>query len=68
MIHSFRELPTSLLLYGYKSEVVAVVVFSLWEDGNYPALSALAVLFMSCLACIILGARVLGNRLSVDER
>jgi iron(III) transport system permease protein len=68
MIHAFRELPTSLLLYGYKSEVVAVVVFSLWEDGNYPALSALAVLFMSCLAFIILGARVLGNRLSVEER
>ena len=67
MIHSFRELSTSLLLYGQGSEVIAVAVFSLWEDGNYPALSALAVLFMVGLSFIVLAARMLGNRFSLEE-
>ncbi len=67
MIHSFRELSTSLLLYSHKSEVVAVLIFSMWEHGEYPVLSALAVVLMGTLGLIIVLARSLRNRLGVQE-
>lgn len=66
MIHSFRELSTSLLLYSHKSEVVAVLIFSMWEHGEYPVLSALAVVLMGTLGLIIIAARSLRDRFGVQ--
>ena len=65
MIHSFRELSTSLLLYGHKSEVVAVLIFSMWESGDYPVLAAFAVVLITVLGLIIIAARWLRNQLGV---
>ena len=66
MIHSFRELSTSLLLYSHNSEVVAVLIFSMWEHGEYPVLSALAVVLILTLGLIIIIARWLRNRFGVQ--
>ncbi|MEE9143148.1 MAG: iron ABC transporter permease [Candidatus Binatia bacterium] len=66
MIHSFRELSTSLLLSGHNSEVVAVLIFSMWEHGEYPVLSALAVILILTLGLIIISARWIRNRLGVQ--
>jgi len=46
---SLRELSTSILLYGHGSEVLSIVVFQLWEDGEYPSLCALGMVMISIL-------------------
>lgn len=67
MIHSFRELSTSLLLSSYNSEVVAVLIFSMWEHGEYPVLSAFAVVLILTLGLIIIIGRWVRNRLGIQE-
>ena len=51
-ILSFRELSTSILLYTPNSEVMAVTIYTLYEGGEFEALSALAILL---LAVILIG-------------
>jgi iron(III) transport system permease protein len=48
-IVSMRELSTSILLYGPGTEVLPVVVWELWENGQYTGLSALGVMFIAAL-------------------
>lgn len=67
MVHSFRELSTSLLLYSHNSEVVAVLIFSMWEHGEYPVLAALAIVLIATLGAIILIARWMRSRFGVQE-
>lgn len=45
-IVSFRELSSSILLYSPNNEVIAVTVFTLFEEGEFEALSALSVLLL----------------------
>ena len=54
MIVSIRELSTSILLYSPDTQVVSIVIWELWENGQYVELSALGVLFIlrsSCSCC-----------------
>ncbi|MGZ5651506.1 MAG: ABC transporter permease, partial [Usitatibacter sp.] len=46
MIVSIRELSSSILLYSPGTEVVSIVIWELWENGQYVELSALGVLFI----------------------
>jgi iron(III) transport system permease protein len=41
MIVSIRELSSSILLYSPGTEVVSIVIWELWENGQYVELSAL---------------------------
>lgn len=45
-IVSFRELSSSILLYSPNHEVIAVTIFTLFEEGEFEALSALSVLLL----------------------
>lgn len=45
-IVSFRELSSSILLYSPNNEVIAVTIFTLFEEGEFEALSALSVLLL----------------------
>ena len=45
-ISMIRELGTSVLLYSYGQEVPAVVLFDLYESGNFGAMSAYATLLL----------------------
>ena len=49
MIVSVRELSSSILLYSPGTEVVSIVIWELWENGQYVELSALGVLFILAL-------------------
>jgi len=44
---SMRELSASILLYGYGSEVLSIVIFDLWEGGDYPVLCALGLMMVA---------------------
>jgi iron(III) transport system permease protein len=64
---STRELSTSILLYSPGTEVVSVVIWELWENGQYVELSALGVLFIIGLLMLVLTAELLGRRFGLRE-
>lgn len=52
-ISMMRELGTSVLLYSYGQEVPAVVLFDLYESGNYGAMSAYATVLLVVTLVIV---------------
>jgi iron(III) transport system permease protein len=67
MIVSIRELSTSILLYSPDTQVVSIVIWELWENGQYVELSALGVLFILALFVLVLVANWLGRKYGVKE-
>jgi iron(III) transport system permease protein len=67
MIVSIRELSTSILLYSPDTRVVSIVIWELWENGQYVELSALGVLFILSLFVLVLLARWAGSRYGIRE-
>jgi iron(III) transport system permease protein len=65
--HSFRELSTSIMLYRSGTEVISIVLFELWDGGQYPALSALGMVMILILVVISLLARAVGARYSIQQ-
>lgn len=64
---SIRELSSSVLLYSPGSEVVAVVIWEMWQNGQIAELSALGVLLMAALLVVVVGARLLDARVLARE-
>jgi iron(III) transport system permease protein len=60
-IVSVRELSSSILLYGPDSEVLSIVIWELWENGQYVELSALGVLMMLALFTLTMVAQRVGG-------
>jgi len=60
-IVSVRELSSSILLYGPDSEVLSIVIWELWENGQYVELSALGVLMMLALFALTMVAQRVGG-------
>ncbi len=67
MIVSIRELSSSILLYSPGTEVVSVVIWELWENGQYVELSALGVMFILALFFLVMMAQWLGKKFGVKE-
>jgi iron(III) transport system permease protein len=67
MIVSIRELSSSILLYSPGTEVVSIVIWELWENGQYVELSALGVLFIIALFFMVMVAQWLGRKFGVKE-
>jgi iron(III) transport system permease protein len=67
MIVSIRELSTSILLYSPDTQVISIVIWELWENGQYVELSALGVLFIISLFMLVMVAQWLGRRYGVKE-
>ncbi len=67
MIVSIRELSSSILLYSPGTEVVSIVIWELWENGQYVELSALGVLFILALLVLVVAAQWLGKKFGVKE-
>src|SRR5450756_2512972 len=57
VIVSIRELSSSILLYSPGTEVVSIVIWELWENGQYVELSALGVLLIMALFVLVLLAQ-----------
>ena len=51
MIVSVRELSSSILLYGPGNEVVSIMIWELWQNGQYVELSALGVMLIIRCSC-----------------
>ena len=67
VIVSVRELSSSILLYSPGSEVVSVVVWELWQNGQYVELSALGVMMIAALFCVVMLAQVVGRRFGMAD-
>ncbi len=64
---SLRELSTSILLYAYGSEVLSIVVFDLWEGGQYPTLCALGILMVVFLILLAFIANKIGSKIGIKR-
>ncbi len=67
VIVSTRELSASILLYSPGTEVVSVVIWELWENGQYVELSALGVLFIIALFVLVIIAQLVGGKFGVRD-
>ena len=67
MIVSIRELSTSILLYSPDTQVISIVIWELWENGQYVELSALGVLFIISLFMLVMAAQWLGRKYGIRE-
>jgi iron(III) transport system permease protein len=66
-IVSVRELSSSVLLYSPDSEVLSVVLWEMWQNGQYVQLSALGVLLILALFAVVLLAQSFGRRFGPRE-
>jgi iron(III) transport system permease protein len=67
VIVSVRELSSSILLYSPGSEVVSILIWELWENGQYVELSALGVMLILALFVLVLAAQWLGRKFGIRE-
>jgi iron(III) transport system permease protein len=67
VIVSVRELASSILLYSPGTEVVSIVIWEYWQNGQYRELSALGVMLILALFCFVLLAQAVGRRFGVAE-
>lgn len=68
VIVSMRELSSSILLYSPGSEVVSILIWEFWQNGQYVELSAFGVMLIMALFCFVLLAQAIGRRYGVRER
>jgi iron(III) transport system permease protein len=66
-IISIRELSSSVLLYSPDSEVLSVVLWEMWQNGQYVQLSALGVLLILALFVFVLIAQLFSRRFGIRE-
>src|SRR5258708_24772308 len=67
VIVSVRELSGSILLYSPGSEVVSIMIWEYWQNGQYVELSALGVMLIVALFCFVLAAQLAGRRFGVAD-
>src|SRR3954467_4748055 len=67
MIVSIRELSSSILLYSPGTEVVSIMIWELWQNGQYVELSALGVMLIVALLFLVMLAQLAGRRFGIAE-
>jgi iron(III) transport system permease protein len=67
LIVSIRELSSSILLYSPGTEVVSVMIWELWQNGQYVELSALGVMLIIALFCLVMLAQFIGKKFGIAE-
>jgi iron(III) transport system permease protein len=66
-IVSVRELSSSILLYSPGTEVVSIVIWELWENGQYVELSALGVVLITFLFVLVQVAQWAGSKYGIKD-
>lgn len=67
VIVSIRELSSSILLYSPGTEVVSIMIWELWQNGQYVELSALGVMLIATLFCFVMLAQYAGRKFGIAE-
>src|SRR5258705_5389864 len=67
MIVSIRELSSSILLYSPGTELGSIMIWELWQNGQYVELSALGVMLIGALFCFVMLAQIVAKKYGVAE-
>ncbi len=67
VIVSVRELSSSILLYSPGTEVISIVIWEMWQNGQYVELSAFGVMLIATLFTFVMMAQWIGKRFGVKE-
>ncbi len=67
VIVSVRELSSSILLYSPGNEVIAIIIWELWQNGQTVELAAFGVMLIAVLFVFVMIAQTLGRRFGVRE-
>jgi iron(III) transport system permease protein len=66
LVVSFRELSSSILLYSPGKEVLSILIWEQFENGQFTTLAAIGVCMVVILVLLVLAAYRLGARFGVD--
>jgi iron(III) transport system permease protein len=64
---SFRELSSSILLYSPGNEVLSILIWEQWENGQFTQLAALGMVMVLTLVILVVLATRLGAKIGVKE-
>jgi len=64
---ALRELSTSILLYSHGTEVLSIVIFDLWDGGQYPELCALGIMMIALLVILAFVANAVGAKIGIKR-
>jgi iron(III) transport system permease protein len=64
---SFRELSSSILLYSPGNEVLSILIWERWENGQYTQLAALGMVMITTMVLLVVIASRLGAKIGVKE-
>src|SRR6266540_1331780 len=67
LVVSFRELSSSILLYSPGKEVLSILIWEQFENGQFTTLAAIGVCMVAILVLLVLVAYRLGARFGVDD-
>src|SRR5665811_1644392 len=67
MVVSFRELSSSILLYSPGNEVLSILIWEQFENGQFTELAALGVVMVLALVILVAVAQRLGAKVGVQE-
>lgn len=65
IVVSVRELSSSILLYSPGNEVISIMIWEFWQNGQYVELSAFGVMMITVLFCFVMLVQVASRRLGV---
>jgi len=65
LVVSFRELSSSILLYSPGNEVLSILIFEQYENGQFTVLSALGVVMVLTLVVLVTVAYKLGAKVGL---
>jgi iron(III) transport system permease protein len=68
VIVSIRELSSSILLYSPGSEVMSILIWEFWQNGQYVELSAFGVMLIVALFGFVMLAQAAAKRFGVSDR
>jgi iron(III) transport system permease protein len=67
LVVSFRELSSSILLYSPGNEVLSILIFEQYENGEFTVLSALGVVMVLTLVVLVTIAYKLGAKIGLRQ-
>jgi iron(III) transport system permease protein len=67
LVVSFRELSSTILLYSPGNEVLSVLIWEQFENGQFTTLAALGVLMVAILVALVFVAYRLGARVGLQS-
>ena len=67
LVVSFRELSSSILLYSPGNEVLSILIFEQFENGQFTVLAALGVVMVLTLVVLVTAAYKLGAKVGLKQ-